>query len=461
MPMSFHLGYPILILCLLAAATGVVVESRPAPVHHDLNVWVFSDDEADAFRRPAPDGSPSLLDRFTHESHESAAVGLVAQRALDARLLSLFMSGSTTASVPDLVEIDLASVGKYFRPPVADIGLLPLNGFLSQSGELQKIIPSRLATWSKGGLIFGVPRDVHPVTLIYRKDLFDEAGVDLQSPRTWPEFQEACLRFQSYWASHGRPDRKAIELYATQSEELLLMLLQRHINLIDDQNQIHFTDPIVAQTVAFYAQLVAGEDRITADTLPGTPLAYRDLADGRIAAMLTPDWRLAYVKEFAPELAGKLAMRSLPVFDATDAPTSTWGGTMIGIPKAARDPAASWRLLQYLCLSHDGIVARHDYSSILPPMPEFWSDEIYRRPDAFFGGQPIDPLYISLAGQIPTRYMTPFSITAQSALSLVLNRAVGYVNVHGTNGLTDACAGWLADAGDELREWMAQGNFDP
>jgi arabinosaccharide transport system substrate-binding protein len=274
--MSFHLSYPILILCLVAAVTGVAVESRSAAVRHDLTVWVFSDDEAATFRQSARDGSPSLIDQFTQRTHKTVSVDLVAQRALDARLLSLFMSDSRQAAVPDLVEIDLASIGKYFRPPPADIALLPLNEFLSRSGRLNRIIPSRLATWSKGGLVFGIPRDVHPVTLTYRKDLFDQAGVDLESPHTWEQFQEACLSYQAYWASHGEPARKAVELYATQSEELLLMLLQRHVNLIDDHNQIHIADAIVTQTVAFYAQLVAGDNRITTDTLPGTPLAYRD-----------------------------------------------------------------------------------------------------------------------------------------------------------------------------------------
>lgn len=455
-----HQGKPIFMLALLACVSGLAVLARPATPRADLTVWVFAEDEAETFRQAPPDGGISLIQRFAKSTGSSVQVDLIAQRALDARLMSLFMSDDPTADTPDLVEIDMASVGKYFRPPTGDVGLLPLNGFLADSKEMENILPSRLAPWSKGGLIFGLPRDVHPVTLTYRKDLFDQAGVDLEAARTWPEFQEKCLQFQRYWSEHGSPGRMALELFTTQSEELLLMLMQQQVNLVDERNRIELADPKVAQTLAFYAQLVAGPRRIAADTIPGTAFGYRDLADGNVCAMLTPDWRAAYLKQYAPELAGKVRMMPLPVFDQTDAPTSTWGGTMIGIPRRARNPGASWKLLEFLCLSPEGLEARRRYSEIIPPLKNRWNDAVYQSGDPFFGGQPIDRLYIELAGQIPTRYVTPISINAQAALSVVLNRAVGYVNEHGQENLQGVCAGWLAEAAAQVRQWVSYGDFD-
>jgi arabinosaccharide transport system substrate-binding protein len=458
--MAFSLGRPMLMLALLAGAGGVAVLTRPVTAARDLTVWVYSDDEARTFR-DAPPGGDSLVEQFRRRSGKSVGVELIAQRALDARLISSFLArGAKGSSGPDLVEIDLASIGKYFRPPVNEVGLLPLNDFLALSEFKDKIVPARLAPWSRHGLIFGIPRDVHPVTLTYRKDLFDEAGVDLSSAATWAEFAEMGLQYQKYWAAHGYPRRRAMELYTTQSEELLLMLLQRRINIVDDQNQVHLADPLVAQTLAFYAMLAAGERAISADTIPSTNFAYRDLADGAIGAMITPDWRVGYLKQYAPELAGKLRMMALPVFDESDAPTSTWGGTMMGIPRSAKNPAQSWKLLEYLCLSPEGLAARHRYSDIIPPVRERWGDAMYQDGDAFFGGQRVDQLYISLAGRMPPRYMTPFSITAQTALSVMLNRAVAYAGEHGDEGLLEACQGWLTDAANELKQWVHYGDFE-
>jgi arabinosaccharide transport system substrate-binding protein len=455
-----HLGKPILVLLLLSVGSGVAVVARPAPPRTDLTVWVFTQDEADTFSQPGPGGGMSLIEMFRQRTGKSVRVELLSQRALDTRLMSLFMLDAPASAVPDLVEIDLASIVKYLRPAAADIGLLPLNSFLEESGELGRIIPSRLAPWSKHGRIYGLPRDVHPITLTYRKDLFNEAGVDLESAVTWGQFQDACQRFQDYWAAHGRPQRAAMELFSTQSDELLLMLLQRHINLVDDNDALHLTDPRTIQTVAFYAQLVAGPRRIAADTIPGTPFGYRDLADGSVCAMITPDWRAEYLREYAPELAGRVRMRPLPVFDASDAPTSTWGGTMIGIPRRAHDPRAAWELADFLCLSREAAARRGDFSDIIPPVREFWAGPGYQAADPYFGGQRIGQLYISLADQIPLRCTTPFSLLAQGAMTLVLNKAVAYADERGPDGLENACGGWLSEASGEVGQWVQYGEME-
>ena len=100
---------------------------------------------------------------------------------------------------PDLVEVEINRIGKFFRPPVEEVGFLPLNDLLKRDGLYDQIVESRYAPWSKQGVIFGIPNDLHPCTITYRDDLFREAGVDLAAAKTWPQFQEACLKFQAYW----------------------------------------------------------------------------------------------------------------------------------------------------------------------------------------------------------------------------------------------------------------------
>ncbi len=50
---------------------------------------------------------------------------------------------------------------------------------------------------------------------------------------------------------------------------------------------------------------------------------------------------------------------------------------------------------------------------MLPAIPEYWNDPVYHQRDPFFaagvGGQRIGDLYISLARQIPERFVTPYT----------------------------------------------------
>lgn len=457
-------------LLITAVVSGLIVWKRPAMPRASLMLWTFAEPHARTYRDPisAPDGQtmPSLADQFERRTGLSVSVNLMGQLGENVRLVSLIMSQAAGPRLPDLCEIEIDSIGQFLRPPKQDVGLLPLNDFLHQSGWGQRILAGRFAPWSKidprtgERLIFGVPEDVHPVTITYRKDLFDQAGIDPQQARTWDEFQNGCLEFQSYCAAHGRADARAIALSTHEPDELVEMLLQRHINIVDESDHLHLTDPKVLQTVIFYAQLIAGPRAIGTDASPGVVWT-SDLQRGDLCAAMTPDWRAVYLAQYAPDLAGKVRMMPLPRFDDSDAPTSTLGGTMIGIPRNCPKPQDAWKLLEFLCLSPDANRARLAAGNdVIPPIPRYWSEPIYHQPDPFFvgdhpgdGGQKIDELYIWLAGQIPERFVSPYTYEAELALTAVLQRAEDYIAGHqGTDGLEPLCAHWLAEAQDDLQQ---------
>jgi ABC-type glycerol-3-phosphate transport system substrate-binding protein len=472
----FSLGKPVLALLLAAAASGVAVNRRPAAQRADLIIWSCAESHVRTLSVPVyePDGrlAPSLLDRFRLETGFSAAISLMGQMGENIRLASAFMSGESGPSAPDLCEIEIHSIGQFLRPPVDDIGLLPLNDFLERSGWDRRIIASRLAPWSKTDprtgrrIVYGIPQDVHPVTITYRRDLFDQAGIDPRQAGTWEQFHQLCLGFQDYWAAHGRPDARAIALSTDAPDEIVEMLLQRHVNLIDQSNRLHFTDPKVLDTVVFYARLVAGRRAIGGDVPPGVQWT-QDFARGNVCAVCTPDWKADYLRQFAPDLAGNVAMMPLPRFDPDDAPTSTSGGTMVGICRACPHPQRAWELLEFSYLGSQANRARLAAGdNVLPAIPEYWSDPAYHQPDPFFAGtQNVGDLYVTLAGQIPERLVTPYTYQAELALAAVMYRAERYVAAEAAdqsvNGLKQACARWLAEAQADVQRRIDFGNFEP
>ncbi|MCS7034764.1 MAG: extracellular solute-binding protein, partial [Phycisphaerae bacterium] len=321
------------------------------------------------------------------------------------------------------------------------------------------LLASRLAPYSRDGVIFGVPHDVHPCGIAYRADLFAEAGVDLEQAQTWEEFHELCLRAQEVWRARGAGDRWAMELSQVGTEWILVMMMQRGINPIDPQLNVHLNDPRVAQIVARYARMCAGPKRIGVPPAPGQQ-GFRDLSEGRLAAFFCPDFRPAYLKKYAPRLEGKLRLRSLPKFDPSDAPTGTWGGTMFGIPRNCRQPREAFRLLETLLLSDAAIAARLRHSTVLPPDTRRWDEPAYLQGDAFFGGQQVMKLYADLARQLPVRYVTPFTPMASTELSDVLARAIDAVESGRDTDLEALCQGWLAKRAADLKRRIEFGRFD-
>ncbi len=421
--MSFHLGKPILIMLAIALASGAVVAMRRPAARADLTVWVFAQSHADIYRGRR-DG-PSLVDLFQAQTGRSLNVNLINSRALDTRLLSLMMSGATGDKVPDVVELEIGSVGKYFRFPPEKVGLLQLDSFIDAANLRGNIVAARLVPWSRGGKVFGIPHDVHPVTLTYRKDLFDAAGVNIAECKTWDELHDAGLRYQSYWRANGHPERVAMELPASAPDQLVRMLLQRDINLVDSDLKSHLRNPKVADTIIRYAEMAAGPRRIGAAASPGGHNWVQDLSAGALGIMVTADWRVTYIRKSALDsLRGRLAMMPMPKFDPTDHPTSTWGGTMLGIPRNARDPQQSWKVIEHLLFSSQAMAARRQYSDIISPVRASWSDPSLARPDAMFGGQAIGRMFVELADQVPAFHATPFTTSAASLMTDVLREQV-------------------------------------
>jgi arabinosaccharide transport system substrate-binding protein len=449
---AFHLGRPILVMSVLAVVGGAAVAWRPAPPPTaDLVLWVSAEPHRETYA--------SLVEPFRRRTGKGFVVERLATRTEDVRLVSLFMSGSR--DVPDLVEIEIGSAAKYLRPPADQVRLLPLNAFLSASGWIDKVVAARFAPWRKGDVIFGVPHDVHPVAIAYREDFFREAGVDLPAARTWPEFRDACLRFHAHWRSRGVTDRYAIELATGSADHLTPMLLQRHVNPIDGDGRIHVADEKVIDTLVFYAQCVAGPTNIAAQTAGSAGAFARELEAGRVCAMLMPDWRVDELKRYAPGLAGKLRMMPMPVFEPGDARTATWGGTMIGIPRNCKDPAASWALIEFLYFSAEGLAARRRHSGILPPVTTAWADPAYARGDDFFGGQPVGALYVDLAKELPARYATPATPIASAYLSKAIADAAAYVRDRpaDVDGLRARLRQQMRSSEADLRRRIEHGKF--
>jgi len=180
-----------------------------------------------------------------------------------------------------------------------------------------------------------------------------------------------------------------------------------------------------------------------------------------VCAMITPDWMVGYLKLYSTEAAGKFAMLPLPKFDPDDAPTASWGGTMIGIPRDCRDPQASWDLIERIYFDHDSLAYRRQQDQIIPPIREYWNDELYKRPDPFFmNSQNVNQLYIQLADQLPTRYVTPFTVIAQQLLADVLNDAVRRVDQGRTEKLEQDIQKWLNVAAEDLKKRIEFGTFE-
>jgi arabinosaccharide transport system substrate-binding protein len=439
----FPYGASAAVMAGLAVASGAYLAARRGQKpRYDLRLWTFAKPHGDAYLKMLPD--------FLRK-HPSVSVDIqiVAGEAVTSRLQAAFWSN---LDVPDLAEVEISWAGSFFRGRLESIGFRDLTERIHQTGLWERIVQARFAPYTTRGRIFGIPHDVHPVMLAYRRDLVEKLGIDVERLRTWDEFVEVGRRV----TVPGK--RFMMELPPEGLSALEVMLFQRGGGYFDAQGNCTLDNEIAIETMRYYAPLVAGKHRIGND-LGGGQIFTRALEDGYYLFMVAPDWRTKSIEQDVPKVAGRMALMPLPAFHPGGRRTSTWGGTMIGITKRCADPDLAWELIMHLYLNKEALAEQFRGTNILPPARDLWDHPAYDEPRPFWSNQPLGRLYANLAPETPPQYTSPYIGLAKAKLSEALIACVRYYDRYGVRGFDGFVRQQMARAAAEVRRQMRRNPY--
>ncbi|MCS7311049.1 MAG: extracellular solute-binding protein, partial [Armatimonadetes bacterium] len=237
----FPYGVSAGVMAGLAVASGVYLAARRGQKQTaDLRLWTFAKPHADAYLKMLPD----FLRRHPGKTVD---IQTVAGEAVTSRLQAAFWSN---LDVPDLVEVEISWAGSFFRGRLESIGFRDLTERIHKTGLWNRIVQARFAPYTTRGRIFGIPHDVHPVMLAYRRDLVEQLGIDVDAIRTWDEFVEIGRRV----TVPGK--RFTMELPPAGVSSFEVMLFQRDGGYFDPQGNCTLDNEIAIETMKYYVPLV-------------------------------------------------------------------------------------------------------------------------------------------------------------------------------------------------------------
>jgi len=162
-----------------------------------------------------------------------------------------------------------------------------------------------------------------PVTLLYRLDLFSEAGIE--PPKTWSEFRDVAKTLTVDLDDDGKTDRWGFALIGTSNgsgASRFFQVLRSHgaAELIPDGDSwtTQFGTPEAAAAFQLFSDLV------TDDSIPPGPLqtgygeAVSLIANDKAAMMITGPHTIGSVLDQNPDMNGKLAGAVLPSVEGVD-----------------------------------------------------------------------------------------------------------------------------------------------
>ncbi|MBP1743477.1 MAG: putative solute-binding protein [Firmicutes bacterium] len=195
-----------------------------------------------------------------------------------------------------------------------------------------------LAGITYGKSTYGIPMSAEPMIIVYRRDLFSVAGVDVSGIKTWDDFR-------STGAGVSETTGKKFLVYNTNQFERLraTLLSQLRINYSDLENYTRVSD------------LING--MVADKTLQATSSAVTTLKQGKaLAAIVSPSDAVKLMDE-ATSLQGKWGAMKLPAFEPGGNRDVSLGGYSLMINKNTRNSDLAKEFSKYL--SSDAVTAAY------------------------------------------------------------------------------------------------------
>ncbi len=395
----------VLVVALLALLSTVAVAAWPVETRQGRTMWTSARLHHQLYE--------PIIERWNRERTPKVNMTLIGLPALERRLLSGFLSGTACA---DLLEVERRVAARAFTGPIESVGFVDLTDRLKQEGLYEQINQASFSPWTSRGRIFGLPHDVHPVMLGYRADLVEAAGIDLSAVETWDDFVRAMAPIMRERDENGQPKRYILNLWETQAETIEALILQAGGGFFDERGRPTVASEVNARTIAQIVAWMNGPDRIAAEAPDFSASGNQLKFEGYVIASVMPDWMCNIWKNEIPQLAGKVKLMPLPAWEKGGRRTSVWGGTMLGISKAAPNFEELWSFAKALYLSPEMARSLYREGDIVTPVKSLWGDPVFDEPDPYFCGQAKGRMYINLAEGVPLRASSPYNWLAMMAV---------------------------------------------
>lgn len=441
------------VILVLAVCGSFGVASLPDAARRPIQFWIFARQHTVIYQQLIPEWNAA---------HPEAAVELAVlnRPVLEQRMMSGFLSGTPLA---DLFEAERDNAGRAFTGPLEHVGFVDLTDRLRAEGLLEGINAPSFSPWTSRGRIFGLPHDVHPVLLMYRADLVEQLGVDVNAIETWDDYFRLLRPLQQDLDGDGRVDRFLLNASPSYTSSTEVLLLQAGGELFDAEERLAIQTDRNARILARLATWHVGPDRVCrfAD-VNLTQSGQQVFSDGLVVGIFAPDWVAGVLKQQVPTLAGKVRLMPLPAWERGGRRTSVWGGTMLGFAKSSPDFERNWAFGKFLYLSPQGAEILFRTNNIVSPVKALWSHPMYDEPDPYFRGQATGRAYLDQAPHVPLRPSSPYNPQAVRAVTAALAALVEFAErnqIYESAGLLDEARRQLQIAHRLVAGQMARNQF--
>ena len=281
---------------------------------------------------------------------------------------------SSGVGVPDIIQIESDYVQTFAE--TYPQYFFDMNGYIDIEG---KVDPSKISTsYDSEGKLVSIPWDSGPVVMFYREDLFNQAGIDINSIITFEDYISARKKLKERF-----PNITMTGLPFTQDENLFRCLLVANKSYyLNNKGEITVASSKAIETLQMIKRLI--DEGVAKNTInwDGGIVANKN---GELASWIMGGWWGGTIKDQMPEMKGKWKIAPIPAFP-DGARASSSGGA--GLSITASEPikrAAALEFIKESLMNVDNQLMMYEKYSLFPSYLPTYDDERFLKSDDYFG----------------------------------------------------------------------------
>lgn len=278
-------------------------------------------------------------------SHDPTALG-----TRDVKFTTAIRGGAG----PDVFALDVNPVKQY----IANGWVRDISEFVKKEGGdafLSDFYSNTLEPVREGGKIYGIPKNVVAMVLIYNEAMFRDAGID-KAPETWAEFREAAKKLTKATTAGGPVDQWGATLVLAKAcFDLRFSVVLRGFGgdfLDPTWSKSRLDEPVTKEAFTFVTDMILKDKTMP----PGVTQvdcngARRLLANSKVAMIFGTMWTLPEVNGMNPELKAwdvlKMAHVPQKTVDEKGLRSTLFLKSLFMNPNT-KHPEAAWKLIKFL-----------------------------------------------------------------------------------------------------------------
>ena len=376
-----------------------------------------------------------------NEAHPDAPVELnievYSNAEMHEKLLIALQSGT---GAPDIADININYFANFCGE---DCQLVELDDIVEP--VIGDCIASRFEIYKFNDHYYGLPTHVGAMFTYYNMDIMEQAGYtieDVNNIKTWDEYYEigadvlekTGIPMTSYEVANQRP--------------FWPMIVSRGGDYLDENGDVVLDSDVNIDTLNYMIdKFNSGVAVAAAGGSTTVEEFWTAMNNGQYASLSMPSWFMSRFINYMPDLAGKIAVRLMPIMEEGNASVVGIGGTGTAITSQCENVEVAKEVLTYSKLTYEANV--NIWTSLMfdPVRVDTWTDEALTAPSEYFYNEsPFTLLseYVEGGGEVLSPYNKALSADAQD---VVINSAMYNAFVAGMSAEDT-----LKEAAQELRD---------